>query len=410
MNVSHAPPGLDIYSVKAMALVTLLAVCLMTLSAWKVNERIPGMRLFTLGLLSVSLGAVAGMARVLIQGDTIFVVCNALMLGGMIAISQSVRIFRGRPLLSRGFISGLVAVVAAAYFWWLLVHDDFGVRVGIISGAMALISSDSASSMFRRVGAGDRSVYWPTGFAFSFTAGYLFIRAAGAFAGVYGSSIWAPVPMEVALTVCANAACIGCAFGMLVASNARLRRESEQMALTDPLTSLANRRSFAERLLEAETRSLSTNRKFGLIYLDLDRFKLVNDTHGHRAGDEFLKRIAAAMSAALRPCDCLGRVGGDEFIALIENVQDYRDLGNIAENLKEVVESEPVAPGSGASIRASCGIAIFPDDGDSAHDVMSQADHAMYREKLGSRQSHAIASSSSRMRRSRKDAGFRFRA
>src|SRR5580704_15398587 len=99
MNVPAAAHSLDVFSVKTMALITVLAVSLMTLSAWKVNARIAGMRLFTVGLLCVSFGAIAGMARVVIAGNVMFIVCNVFFLSGMIAIVQSVRAFRGlRPL------------------------------------------------------------------------------------------------------------------------------------------------------------------------------------------------------------------------------------------------------------------------------------------------------------------------
>src|SRR4051812_7124286 len=101
MSNSSMAHSLDIFTVKAMALITVLAVSLMTLSAWKTNGRIPGMRLFTPGLLSVPFGAIAGMARILIAGYAIFILCNLSIVGGMAVIAQSVRAFRNLPPLSR---------------------------------------------------------------------------------------------------------------------------------------------------------------------------------------------------------------------------------------------------------------------------------------------------------------------
>jgi diguanylate cyclase (GGDEF)-like protein len=379
------PSSLDVFSVKTMALITVLAVSLMTLSAWKVNARIAGMRLFTVGLLCVSFGAIAGMARVVIAGNVMFIVCNVFFLSGMIAIVQSVRAFRGLHPLSRSLLTGFSALVSAGYFWWMFGHDNFGMRVGVISAALALLSLDAGVSMFRRVAPAERVFYWPTGIAFAFTSSYLVIRAAGAVSGAYGATLWTPVPVELASTICGNIAYIGCAFGMLLASNAQLRHETERLALIDPLTSLPNRRSFSQRLFDAEARALANNGKFGLIYMDLDHFKLVNDTQGHAAGDDFLKRVSAAIAGKLGPDDCVGRLGGDEFVALIAGVRSYDEVMAIAGQLKDAAESEPVVAGLGVSITVSCGVAMFPEDGTSAHDVMNEADMDMYRSRESSR-------------------------
>ena len=117
-------PSLDIFSVKTMALTTILVVTLVTLLSWRINERIAGMSLFTIGLLSITLGGLTGIARILIHGNTIIVVFNVFAVGGMILISQSVRIFRGLPPLPRTAVVGLAAVVSLFQFWFLFVHDN----------------------------------------------------------------------------------------------------------------------------------------------------------------------------------------------------------------------------------------------------------------------------------------------
>src|ERR1700733_6740758 len=97
MNMAHGVPSLDIFSVKAMARMTMLVVSLVALSAWRFNQRIAGMCLFTMGLLALSFGEVMGIAPILIHGNAIVVVSNSFVLGGMITVVQSVRIFRGLP-------------------------------------------------------------------------------------------------------------------------------------------------------------------------------------------------------------------------------------------------------------------------------------------------------------------------
>jgi diguanylate cyclase (GGDEF)-like protein len=357
----------------------------MTLSAWKTSERVAGMRLFTIGLLSLSFGALTGIARIVVHGNAIVALSNVFMLGGMITVAQSIRIFRGVSPLPRAAVIGISAAASVLYFWWMFGQDNFAMRVAVISGSFALLSIDAARSMLRRVPAQDRMIYWPTGFGFAFASAYLTMRTAGALLGSYAAGLWSPVPIELASTVCANVAFIGCAFGMLIASNAHLRRDTEKMALIDSLTNLPNRRSFSERLLEAEERAFSTNRQFGLIYLDLDEFKQVNDMLGHDAGDDLLRRISAAMARMLRSGDCLGRIGGDEFVVLVEDARSRAEVEGLAGRLKAAVEREAFSADISAPVRVSHGVALFPENGCSAHDAMRQADAAMYRAKQRSR-------------------------
>jgi diguanylate cyclase (GGDEF)-like protein len=243
----------------------------------------------------------------------------------------------------------------------------------------------------RNVSRHERATYWPTGLALLFTAGFLGVRTVAAFRGYYGTDFLAPVPLEIPLSFCADIAFVGCAFGMLLASNTKMRMASEKMALFDPLTNLPNRRMLVDRLLEAELRAIETGWQVGVIYLDLDGFKSVNDTLGHEAGDRLLVGVSNAMTPILRPEDCLARVGGDEFVVVVENVRSRGDLATLAARLKGAVESQVIPGRERARIQTSCGIAIFPIDGDSAHDVMREADTAMYLAKRKKRASSQLA-------------------
>jgi len=380
MNVPSGLPSLDIFTVKAMALITAVVVSLVMFSAWRVNQRIAGMRLFTTGLLSLCFGQGVAIARILVSGSGIIVVCNVFVLGGMIAVIQGIRTFRGLPALPAKTVVGFTATISVFYFWWMFVHDSYGMRVGIVSAAFTLLSIDAAVSMIRRVSSGDRLIYWPTGFAFVFAAACMAVRTFEALSGAYGGGFLSPATTEPASTICSTVAYIWCVFGMSVASNTQLRRETEKMALIDPLTNLPNRRSFLDRLLAAESRALLTNQKFGLIYLDLDEFKLINDRFGHHVGDDLLSRISAAMTSTLRSGDCLGRMGGDEFVVLVEDVQNRREIEGLAGRLKATIQNAADSVDLVALVRVSCGVAMFPDDG-SAHDAVREADAAMYRAK-----------------------------
>jgi diguanylate cyclase (GGDEF)-like protein len=394
MTVLSSAPPLDLFTVKAMTLITMLIVSAATLLAGRINRRAAGMRRFALGLFSIAIGAIVGISRVVIPGNAILIVCNLLMFAGMLAVAQSVRAFRGFRPLPTFAVCVLSGTVAALFLYWLIVRDVFAVRVAIMSASFALLMSDAAFSMLRSAPARDRAVYWPTGIAFGFAAAYLAARAAVALSGGYGSNLLSPVPMELASTICANVACCGCAFGMLLASNAQLRYDAEKLALYDPLTNLPNRRLLLDRLLEAENRALSEGTRLGVIYLDLDGFKQINDTLGHEAGDELLRNVSLAMARVLRADDCLARIGGDEFVVLIEGVEGRGHVTTLAERLKNAVESQPISGDSRTTMRASFGAAVFPGDGLSAHDVMREADAAMYHAKRRNRQAGqpAIAS------------------
>lgn len=384
-------PQLDLFTVKAVTLVTVFVVSLYTLLAWKINRPVAGMRLFALALLSICIGSIVGMSRLVIAGTPIMILGNILTVGGMISLARGIREFRGAPALSPLLVTIFSLLVAAPFFYWMFLHEDFGKRLGIISLAMGVLALDAAISMMKNVSGHERATYWPTGLALLFTAGFLSIRAVAAFRGNYGSDFLAPVPIEIPLSLCADIAFVGCAFGMLLAFNTKMRIASEKMALFDPLTNLPNRRMLVDRLLEAELRAIETGWQVGVIYLDLDGFKAVNDTLGHEAGDRLLACVSNAMTPILRPEDCLARVGGDEFVVVVENVRSRGDLATLAARLKAAVESQIIPGRERARIQTSCGIAIFPIDGDSAHDVMREADSAMYLAKRKKRSTSQVA-------------------
>jgi diguanylate cyclase (GGDEF)-like protein len=331
------------------------------------------------------IGSVLGISRLLVPGSTIMLLCNVCVIGGLITIVQAIRTFTGLVTLPKSAVAVFVCVLTPPFCYWLYWRENFGMRVAVISAGMSLLCLDAAVSMIRRASRADRLIFWPTGFAFAFSACYLAARTFAAATGMYGPDLLAPVPMELAATICGDIAYVGCVFGMLLASNSQLRREAEKMALYDPLTNLPNRRLLLDRLLIAEQDALASGRRVGVIYLDLDGFKLINDTLGHEAGDDLLRNVSTAMSSVLRTGDCLARIGGDEFVVLVEGVENREHLALLADRLKRAVERESVPGDDLLKMRASCGVAVFPEDGTTGRDVMREADAAMYHAKRRSR-------------------------
>ena len=159
------------------------------------------------------------------------------------------------------------------------------------------------------------------------------------------------------------------------------RQKSEELRWAsehDSLTSLPNRRAFQARLQAAVIRSMRLETKVGLLLVDLDHFKHINDTLGHAAGDALLTDFAKRLRRAIRSEDCVARVGGDEFAIVLEGINCAEDLLIAGENVSLALSAPVKLQGRAVSGGASIGGAVFPDDADSAHDLFKVADTALY--------------------------------
>lgn len=154
-------------------------------------------------------------------------------------------------------------------------------------------------------------------------------------------------------------------------------------ALHDHLTQLPNRQLFKDRLELSMTQAKRYGGVVGVMFIDLDRFKLVNDTHGHAEGDELLKCVAQRLQSCVRASDTLARQGGDEFTILLPDLMHAEDAAVIAAKILEELEAPFRVGGQEFRATASIGIAIFPRDGENADLLLKNADIAMYRVKAG---------------------------
>ncbi|QIK78974.1 EAL domain-containing protein [Sphingomonas piscis] len=159
------------------------------------------------------------------------------------------------------------------------------------------------------------------------------------------------------------------------------REKSEQLKWAsehDALTSLPNRRAFQARLQAATLRAMITGEALGLMLIDLDHFKHVNDSLGHAAGDEVLETVATRLKAALRDSDFVARVGGDEFAVILENIRSGEDALALGHKMFAALQAPVPIAGRALSTGASIGGALFPQDADSANDLFKSADTALY--------------------------------
>jgi diguanylate cyclase (GGDEF)-like protein/PAS domain S-box-containing protein len=171
----------------------------------------------------------------------------------------------------------------------------------------------------------------------------------------------------------------------------RAEEDLRHAALHDGLTGLPNRAFFMERLKAAVAEARrEPERPATVLFLDLDRFKIVNDSLGHPVGDELLVKIAALLTAALRPSDTLSRVGGDEFAILLGGGCDLADAEKVAERIHRSLSTPISLGGHEVFITASLGIALCTPDYERPEDLLRDADTAMYRAKASGRACHVV--------------------
>lgn len=163
------------------------------------------------------------------------------------------------------------------------------------------------------------------------------------------------------------------------------RRQVEQrlddLAYYDPLTGLPNRRLFLDLLGQALARARRGDRLVAVLFLDLDRFKLVNDSLGHVVGDELLRSVGGRLASCLRTTDTVSRLGGDEFTVILEHLSSSEDVARIAQKLLDAVAVPLVIEGHEIFVSASIGIALFPTDHGDRDALIKSADTAMYSAK-----------------------------
>ncbi|MDD2369134.1 MAG: EAL domain-containing protein, partial [Sulfuricurvum sp.] len=156
----------------------------------------------------------------------------------------------------------------------------------------------------------------------------------------------------------------------------------ETLANYDPLTGLANRALLLSHLQNSIQQAKRDTLQIGLLMFDLDRFKDINDSYGHNAGDEVLQQVAIRFGSRLREGDLISRLGGDEFAVVIENLTHPEDAGRLAKEMLSVLgEVYKLSSGASIHIGGSVGIVLFPDHGESAQELLQHADAALYKAK-----------------------------
>jgi len=169
---------------------------------------------------------------------------------------------------------------------------------------------------------------------------------------------------------------IGAAIGRQLAEE-----KMEYLATHDYLTNLPNRLLFADRFQHAISHAARSRERVGIICLDLDQFKCVNDAYGHQLGDRVLIQVGARLSGSLRTSDTCARIGGDEFGFIADSLKSENDLSTVMQKLQESLREEFILEGKAITVTASMGASLYPEHGSDLEELMTAADKALYQVK-----------------------------
>jgi diguanylate cyclase (GGDEF)-like protein len=177
---------------------------------------------------------------------------------------------------------------------------------------------------------------------------------------------------------------------MDISSDTNNRQKIEELAYYDSLTGLANRSLLKDRVTKSIQHAKRNKEKLALIFIDLDHFKLINDTLGHGIGDELLIYISRLLEKQVRKADTVSRFGGDEFIILLPNIKSINDAEIVTKKIQEALQQKHTIGSHQLYVTTSIGVSIYPEHAESIDDLITNADTAMYETKKSGRNGYKI--------------------
>ena len=373
-------PALDTNTLIIVTAITLILTSGAILISWQINRQIVGAKHWSLGYLLLASGILLQATQEYLNPLISIGLANHIIVSGFYFTWMGSRVFQGRPLLPvRHFI---ILHLALFMMLVLLKLESSGLadRTILMSAILGVLSLLIASELLRNNSQKNLSAT---------ITGTVFVLLSIAFIarGISveilperGNMVTAGKHSHITylFAIIFN---IPIAFGFIIMLTEQLENRLQKLANTDFLTGLHSRRAIvntADRLISRSNRSSSFT---SLVMMDLDHFKNINDTYGHQAGDALLSHFAEVMRQCFRPDDLIGRMGGEEFIAILTNTR-FSDAIDAAERLRATFEKESV-PFNGQHISAtvSIGIATTEHGAETFNQLFKEADKALYHAK-----------------------------
>ncbi|CAN7421720.1 GGDEF domain-containing protein [Acidovorax sp. LjRoot129] len=350
-------------------------------AVWFFNRRIPGLRLWTWAFLGGAVLCATLLFRAHLPEVASVVLTQTANALAAYLCWQGSRAYMGRPPSPHGYAAAVLAAVLCIAVYFTLVQPHAGARFALAGCVAATCFLLTARTVAR---GGFRNM--PARYLFAGMVGVhgvfvlvrplLFRLAAPSDAGLL-------VQISQFVLLEATVALVMIAFGTLMLINEFITTELRHLAEVDPLTSVFNRRAFLALLDKGLATAQHSQAALPVLVMDLDHFKKINDTWGHRSGDDALRHFVMLAQRCLRKEDVMGRLGGEEFAIFLPST-DRQGAGAVAERLRALVETQPPAIDGGSTpLTVSIGIALSASN-DSAQSVLQRADEAMYvAKKLG---------------------------
>lgn len=367
-----------------VAAILLGLVTLVLFAVWHFNRQIPGLRCWTVSYFWGFVFCLTLVLRTYLPEVIAVMLAQASSALAAYMLLLAVRAYMGRPRISHAWAGLGITCLLSCSAYFTVVQPQFNVRfilVSLVVGVLFLLAARTvAHGHYKQV---------PARYLFALIA-----AAHGLFLLVRPALLdFDALPMVGALVVPhissvifleSIVASLLLAFGILILANEFMTLELRHLAEVDPLTNVFNRRAFLTLLDKSISSAQRSGQLLSVLVIDLDHFKNINDTWGHKGGDEVLRHFVQLANTCLRKEDMLGRLGGEEFAIFLPNA-GHDGARAVAERLCGMVESEPVMTAHGSiALTASIGVAVCLP-GESSEAALHRADKAMYAAKMHGR-------------------------
>jgi len=369
-----------------VAFVTVLVVCLqggILTALWLIHRDMRGIGLWAGGALLVALGVLGAFLRSDALPSAALAAANITIVAGLIVTWWGVDAFFGRrPGYRLGLAILAITAIGIIYF---TATGNSRFRVAFLLGIFALMAGLRIYSLLREVKPGTRFSQVATSMTLGAQATYYLVLATAVFSLPPVEKPLAQLPIFGWIFLIPMLLSIMVVFGVVLLVNQTIAMRLQEAARRDLLTEALTRRAMEEMAADELARSRRHGLPLSLLLLDIDHFKLVNDQYGHAAGDTALRQFAAAVRRCLRREDVFGRLGGEEFCALLPSTA-LEGAAQLAERIRQSVANLAVeAGGNRLSLKVSIGVASLGEHGGSWDELVNQADRAMYAAKRAGR-------------------------